>query len=241
MGNFKDITDLRFGKLIAISRHSTDSDGRIRWLCKCDCGNTKVIRGHSITKTKNPTRSCGCLSKKHFVDLTGRKFNRLTLVKHLGINNNANNYYSALCDCGKSVIVEGSDARKGKIRSCGCLKGFSKRLTDTVERKLFVRYKSAARKRGYNFDINLESFSELIKKPCTYCGVTFSNTTTVNYKDSDSVVLNHNGIDRIDNSRGYELDNVATCCEVCNQAKHTMGVTEFKDWVRRVCKHIDNI
>lgn len=33
-------------------------------LCRCTCGNQKEIRATSLTKTKYPTRSCGCIQKE---------------------------------------------------------------------------------------------------------------------------------------------------------------------------------
>lgn len=54
----KNLTDQRFGKLVAI-RPDGYSGKRIRWECVCDCGRTtsvasdKLLSGH--------TKSCGCL------------------------------------------------------------------------------------------------------------------------------------------------------------------------------------
>ena len=47
-------------------------------------------------------------------------------------------------------------------------------------------------------------------------------------------VLKCNGIDRVDSSKGYTLENSVPCCKYCNIAKHTMTSTEFYAWVRRV-------
>ena len=47
----------RYGRLVAI-REDVDK----KWLCKCDCGNTKVILGASLKS--GVTRSCGCLRKE---------------------------------------------------------------------------------------------------------------------------------------------------------------------------------
>ena len=44
----------------------------------------------------------------------------------------------------------------------------------------------------------------------------------------------YTGIDRVDNARGYEKDNVVPCCETCNTAKRTMSVDELLEWVTRV-------
>jgi len=38
----KDLTDRRFGKLVAIKRVYTDNAYGVHWLCHCDCGNDKI-------------------------------------------------------------------------------------------------------------------------------------------------------------------------------------------------------
>lgn len=41
-----------------ISRAESDSNGVARWLCLCDCGTQKVVRGRSLRAGR--TKSCGC-------------------------------------------------------------------------------------------------------------------------------------------------------------------------------------
>lgn len=69
----KDISGQRFGKLVAIKPLGRKKQGSEYWLCKCDCGNEIEIPKINLTRTKRPTRSCGCLrvnafnaSRKHF-------------------------------------------------------------------------------------------------------------------------------------------------------------------------------
>ena len=56
----------RFGRLIVIKRVKNEvlSNGRkgSYWLCQCDCGNTKVVRGTHLTDGN--TQSCGCLQRE---------------------------------------------------------------------------------------------------------------------------------------------------------------------------------
>lgn len=54
----EDLVGMRFERLLVIDASITES-GHRRWICKCDCGNKKVI-AHSQLKN-NITRSCGCL------------------------------------------------------------------------------------------------------------------------------------------------------------------------------------
>ena len=59
MGKLKDLTGQRFGKLVVVERAENDSRGNVQWLCQCECGNKKVIRGYQLTNNK--TKSCGCI------------------------------------------------------------------------------------------------------------------------------------------------------------------------------------
>ena len=48
----------RFGRLIVQSLHSRDKKSNARWVCLCDCGNTKVVLGFKLNIGN--TSSCGC-------------------------------------------------------------------------------------------------------------------------------------------------------------------------------------
>lgn len=54
-----DITGYRFGRLTVIERADNDKQGNAQWLCRCDCGNKKIVRGKALRKGR--TSSCGCL------------------------------------------------------------------------------------------------------------------------------------------------------------------------------------
>jgi len=47
----------RFGRLLVCAYAGTRTRDVV-WSCRCDCGRTTVVRGHSLTQRK--TTSCGC-------------------------------------------------------------------------------------------------------------------------------------------------------------------------------------
>jgi hypothetical protein len=51
----------RFGRLVVIGQ-GPNQGKHLSWLCRCDCGNEKVILGISLRR--GATRSCGCLSRE---------------------------------------------------------------------------------------------------------------------------------------------------------------------------------
>lgn len=58
----KDMTGLRFGRLV-VMRHADNSQrGSARWLCVCDCSTQKVVCGTHLRH--GLVRSCGCLRRE---------------------------------------------------------------------------------------------------------------------------------------------------------------------------------
>lgn len=55
------------------------------------------------------------------IDLTGKKFNRLTVIKEVGRDNQGFVTWLCKCDCGNEVVVTGASLRRGNTKSCGCL------------------------------------------------------------------------------------------------------------------------
>ena len=56
-----DLTNQRFGKLVALTCFQKKPGSDYWWHCKCDCGNFKDVRGYSLVS--GDTTSCGCLKQ----------------------------------------------------------------------------------------------------------------------------------------------------------------------------------
>jgi hypothetical protein len=54
------------------------------------------------------------------INLTGKKFGRLTVLKR-SEKRNANVSWECLCECGKTIVAFGFDLKRGHTSSCGCL------------------------------------------------------------------------------------------------------------------------
>ncbi|WP_414150297.1 hypothetical protein ACIZ62_12795 [Acetobacterium carbinolicum] len=115
-----DLNNKRFGHLIVLEQApKIGNDHHLVWLCQCDCGNTIVVRGFQLTTGKKT--HCGC-QNSNVIDLTGKKFGRLKVIKFDGLDKNKNALWICLCDCGREIVVNGSSLRNGLTKSCGCLK-----------------------------------------------------------------------------------------------------------------------
>lgn len=64
MPTFKNRIGLRYGRLLVISHAGKSNDNRNKhlWLCKCDCGNEKIVSSCNLSSGKS--KSCGCLVRE---------------------------------------------------------------------------------------------------------------------------------------------------------------------------------
>lgn len=82
----------------------------------------------------------------------------------------------------------------------------------------FSQYKQKAKQRNIVWAITLYEFESFWQKPCHYC--------------DDTIVTI--GLDRINSVKGYTLDNIVPCCEICNKAKRNLSLKDFLQWVKRL-------
>ena len=119
-----DLTGQRFGRLTVIERDFSRKGKCVYWLCKCDCGNIASIYSSSLRSGR--TKSCGCLQAENrkFIDLTGQRFGRLTVIERDFSRKDecTSAYWLCKCDCGNITSVSSSNLRRGNVKSCGCLR-----------------------------------------------------------------------------------------------------------------------
>jgi len=126
MGKFTDLTGMKFNHWVVLRRDEDrfQRDGRVfRWLCRCDCGTERMVSGRILTAGKS--RSCGHDRRTTFIDLTGMKFNRLTVLERaedrITRSGKRISRWMVRCDCGQEKIVDSAPIRYGTTKSCGCL------------------------------------------------------------------------------------------------------------------------
>lgn len=85
--------------------------------------------------------------------------------------------------------------------------------------------------------ISFDTYCNLTHSKCKYCGEEHSNC--VKDKKHNDIYYAYNGIDRVDSSVGYTLENCVPCCKTCNCAKLCMSEQDFYSWVKRVY-HFNN-
>lgn len=164
-----------------------------------------------------------------YIDEIGNVYGKLMVIK-LVDDPRQGAHWLCECECGNTRVVVGGSLRKGHPRSCGCtIGGYS--AEERTARALFGSYKGSAKARGYKWNISMKFFLLTTKQNCFYCGSLPSNIHQ--RKDCNGKYM-YNGMDRIDNDKGYIEDNIVPCCKICNLAKGTSTPLEFGEWINRL-------
>ncbi len=214
-----------------------------KWgLFKCACGNEKELVIYSVTS--NNTKSCGCITYNHrYKDLTGLKFNRWTVIKfdkrvEFSKPGSYGYYWLCQCICGNIKSIESSGLKSGNTSSCGCFKRESllcKNKEIAALNKIYSTYKTGAINRGLNFNLTKSELYKIVYSNCYLCTRKPSNTLNLkqlNYK------LIYNGIDRIDNNKGYSIDNCKPCCFICNAMKTNHSFDFFISHIKKILQNV---
>jgi hypothetical protein len=183
-------------------------------------------------------------------NLIGLKFNHLTVLS-LAVHNEYKNYrkryWECLCDCGNVSIVATAALTTNKTKSCGCIKAISNAINSRTSRyklakpnagyfHIYKSYENNAIKRNKLFQFEFEDFIELLKGNCYYCGIEPSNVYSKNYYN-----VTYNGVDRIDNIKGYTKENSVSFCKMCNISKNNNTEEEFTKWIKRTYENLEKL
>lgn len=131
----KNLINQKFSRLTVIKKtDERDSSQRIIWECVCDCGqirfvNTSALTGGTVIECEKCAKQRGLNKRKETNakrkiknDLTGKRFNRLTVIEPT--EKRASDrciIWKCQCDCGNEVEVSSKNLTQNNTKSCGCL------------------------------------------------------------------------------------------------------------------------
>lgn len=115
----------RFGRLTVVDRQRHPTKRGCFWLCRCECGKTKLVRGGDLRSTR--VQSCGCLNREAAAARwaqkrrrwVGQRLGKLTVIAEAGRNARGKFTWECSCDCGRTVYWEQSSLARDP-KSCGC-------------------------------------------------------------------------------------------------------------------------
>lgn len=89
-----DLSEQRFGKLLVLRQYRINKYKGYDWLCKCDCGTEKWVRGSQLTNGN--TNSCGCAQYQNVI--RPKKMNKYEIKDNLVEVKLSNSDAIMICD-----------------------------------------------------------------------------------------------------------------------------------------------
>jgi hypothetical protein len=140
--------------------------------------------------------------------------------------------WTCVCACGTRKDIIGRSLRSE--RSTQCRRCAKKSNHGRALNRRFLGYKGNARFRGYEWGLTVDQFRDLVLMSCFYCGAEPSEHCL-------SMALEPffgNGVDRLDNERGYTTDNCVPCCWPCNSFKGRLDADAFLARIEAIHDHL---
>jgi hypothetical protein len=170
-------------------------------------------------------------------------------------------FYKYRCECGNegissknSLLVSLLNEKKTGNKTFCCLNCKKKKLSewakvhsiryedpeDSHVATVFSNYKSRAKKKGLNIDLDFNEFKCLIKQNCFFCNQEPQNMRKDFTKKRIGLSRGKlNGLDRVDSTKGYLKNNVIPCCEDCNKAKRNLSVSDFLIMIKNIYENLN--
>ena len=157
-------------------------------------------------------------------------------------------YYLCRCECGREetfirrVLMSTAVVKRNTICCHKCQKDRLKnnrvavKYTNDLDRHIgivYSNYKSKCKTKNWEFDLSFNQFKGLVLQDCWYCGLE-PNNCRGKHRAIGLSRENLSGVDRIDSTKGYTVDNCRPCCEDCNKAKRRLTEKEFLELIERI-------
>ena len=172
-------------------------------------------------------------------DLVGQRFGPLVVTGRDFYIQAATVHWICKCDCGKTCTKSGHQLVHQPIKSCSkdcAVSGRPIRSIREITIAAFLRrYKKGAKSRNYCWELTDQQAEILASSSCFYCGKDPSKYK-FRFRVEDTIDLN--GIDRIDNSKGYTADNCVPCCKMCNRLKAAYSYPELYNHIQNMASYM---
>ena len=212
-----DLSNQQYNSWKVLYRTVNNNLNKTMWVCECqECGKIKPVGSTNLTSGRS--KNCGC--KREVIKIQKRD----EAIRKRDEQGNVIEKHCYRCDKWLPIdafykIKAMKDGYANTCKECSSPE-------NNIGRYIH-QYKSNAQRRNINFNLSKEEFINIISQPCYYCGAISNQEKLI-------------GIDRIDSSKDYTLDNCVPCCDMCNKMKLDYSVKEWLFHMKKIISYMEN-
>jgi len=208
------------GQWTVLKFDKVDELRRRRYICKCSCGSERSLVASRLKAGK--TNCCKSCRQLHLI---GQKFGDWNVLSLDGIDLNNKTLWKCRCSCGNESIVIGANLISGKSKCCFDCGHNKKMKTHTIPSSWWYKTMDQGRRRGHSWSLTEDEALEVLKSQdnrCLFSGLKLKfNPMTAS-------------IDRVNNSKGYFVDNIQWVHKHINIMKHRYSNEYFVEMCQLV-------
>ena len=210
VGRAEDLTGQIFGHWTVLYRTLNNTNNKVQWVCQCNCENHTIRAVEAKSLKSGTSTSCGCERNKTIALKNDVKIHQRDITGNIVLKK--------CFRCKEWLPLDkfwkSSSQKDGYCNECKICSNKSKENRYNI-------YKKNAKRRNLDFQLTKEEFYNITSQPCHYCG---------NFQ-------NYNGIDRIDSTKGYYLQNCVPCCDICNKMKLNYSIDFWINHIEQILNY----
>jgi hypothetical protein len=150
------------------------------------------------------------------------RYGNLTFVEDAGVNKHKKRLWKMLCDCGKQTTVIASQVRQNRTKSCGCLR--KKGNHKSHGKRDHPLYSTWCNIKARCYNTNHPQYKDYGGRGIFVCDRWKNNFELFLFDVGERPFIGAT-LDRFDNNKGYEPDNVRWANRV-TQRRNSRNVSE---------------
>lgn|SRR5574343_81654 len=197
----------------------------------CKKLNINYSSVYSVCKRLKLVTKKECPGGKNIKNMEGTTFGALKVIQKSTYKAKYTKtiWWECECLCGKKCIVNGTDLRTGKTKTCGCRTSIKNKRNwqgyNNIPKSNWRVLNNNAIQRSLEFNLTIEYCDELFEKQNKKC---YLSGLDISFKDKTA------SLDRIDNTKGYIVGNVGWVHKTINNMKQAISKEDFIYFCKKV-------
>lgn len=207
------------------------------------CKNCGIIRKYSANKWIKEKHKCSNCRKQKIINEMLNLEHPVFKVLAFDHIKNRQYYFKVECKHCHTIYIKEKKiiltSNYEKCKYCQYKLESQESRNNRSVKNFYTSYQRNAKNRNLDWNLTVEEFKNIITKPCYYCGDPPIDKPEISHYSNLEITLKAHGVDRIDSSKGYNVNNCVSCCAICNRMKLDYNLKTFYTQIHKIHNHLN--